>query len=204
MMEAWYLHTVCLDDNPNYCPTTLSDPVFEKTLSDMTAAFTEVADNLGEVTACFCSPCRKVTLVAVLTPIDGSDAAFGPNPDPAREGGGAGKVQELELKIDDKIVFKNVPSNQWSSVGTLLVGYYYEGGVPFKLGFRDQYNYISDEVGSVQVNPHDWYDPVKCKTYDKDIYTNEGHEAGTKKWAFRLKVEHSEKCVDADGNNIFN
>lgn len=203
MLEAMYLHTVCLDDNPNYCPTTLSDPVFEKTLSDMTDAFTEVANNLGEVADCFCSPCRRVTIVKVKTPIDGPDAK-----EICTELSDLkGLKQELQIKIDDSVVFdKSVASNRWSSVFSFNDGLtrdYHAGGTGFKLGFKDKYNCGTDEEGSVQVNPRDWYDPVKCEPYEKDFYTNVGHEANTNLWGFRIKVTSGESCVDPDGN-IFN
>jgi hypothetical protein len=197
MTEAIFLHSICLDPDPYYCPTSKIDPVSQKTLSDMSAAFNETADNLRAVEAC--CPCRSVQIIEVFPYNDAlrdRECTGGAKTNSCTDE----KKVEVELKFDNEVVFprQKISEEMWVGV-TTTSRHYYQGGpeAGFKLEWSEEdAEYLIKrkqmDGGSVQVSREAWYEADKCEAYDKVFVSNEGDETGL--WKFKVRVEQSAKC----------
>jgi hypothetical protein len=193
MTEAVFLHTVCLDPDPNSCPTSIEDPVFKKTLNEMSAAFNETSDNLAAVESCSC-PCRQVAITHLKTDSDGSDCYGGPVGLSITDNG---KV-EVTLTYDGIEVFNDeLLESKWEPISTKAKPYYVplDTAPNIALAFSetdgDCIGFVAD-VGSRTVLGSEWYERYNCAAYTKDFPSNEGDDQGS--WIFRLKVEPSDQC----------
>ena len=212
MTEAMYLHTVCLDPDPNSCPTSIEDPVFKKTLNEMSAAFNETSDNLAKVEPCSC-PCRQVTITAMETPEDEWDC----NNLISKQN----YQVEVKLTQDTKEVYDGtfkfggfldlteesgenyLDAGLWVRVRNVIgLNYYMPGATApdITLTFSEDNGNCAVKslgVGSCIVPGSDWYDRYNCAEYTKDFKSDAGDQID--KWTFRLTIEPSDQCPELAG-----
>jgi hypothetical protein len=96
MVQAYSLHVLCLNADPNACTDTSADPIFRRTSDAITDAITEISANVEASVSCTCR-CKRIELVG-FEPYDGV-------------GGGSDEAEITAFQINGVTV-------SWSPAGT--------------------------------------------------------------------------------------